>query len=65
MVREYKSPSITDVFYEVSKIRDIDSFFRFFEVMPTYVDVIFYIGIFGFLYGCWVLLMGILTDNQE
>lgn len=64
-IQEYTSPSLTDIISELRHIKDYDSFMHFFEIMPTSVDVIFSICIFGVFYGAWVLLMGILTDNDE
>ena len=63
--KEYVDPSLTDILSELRHIKDYDSFMHFFDIMPTGVDVMFSICIFGVLYGAYVLLMGALIDNEE
>ncbi|HCR86037.1 MAG TPA: hypothetical protein DIV86_05100 [Alphaproteobacteria bacterium] len=63
--QEYLDPSMTDIFGELRHIKNYDTLMSFFDIMPLWVDIVLSLGIFGVFYGMWVLLMGILTDNDE
>lgn len=62
---KYTDPTLSDIFKEVTKIKDFETLEKFYEVMPAWVDWVATLSIIGVLCGIWVLFMGVICDNDE